>query len=218
MLKDKLQIYTLSVVFVGEFNPVIIQPFWLANKKLIREQEAEDVKVELIHNELVKFNLDWAYFEITKNRFEIRSSKEPYFEAVKDLALSIFKVLKETPIKVLGINHLKHYSLTEQQIYNFGDKLAPLNNWSEFLSDPKMLQLEIIEQKRKDGLNGHIRVKIQPSAQVGNAVVINLNDHYSLKDEETGRNGEIIKILQENWQKSQNLANEIPESIWKKIN
>lgn len=218
MLKDKLQIYTLSVVFIGEFNPVIIQPFWLANKKLIREQEAEDVKVELIHNELVKFSLDWAYFEITKNRFEIRTSKEPYFEVVKDLATSIFKILKETPVKVLGINHIKHYTLNDEQLFNFGNKLSPLDNWTEFLSDPKMLQLEIIEQKRKDGLNGHIRVKIQPSNQVNKGVLININDHYSIKEEENGRNGEIVKILQENWNKSYNLANDIPESIWKKIN
>lgn len=218
MLKDKLQIYTLSVVFIGEFNPVIIQPFWLANKKLIREQEAEDVKVELIHNELVKFSLDWAYFEITKNRFEIRTSKEPYFEVVKDLATSIFKILKETPVKVLGINHIKHYTLNDEQLLNFGNKLSPLDNWTEFLSDPKMLQLEIIEQKRKDGLNGHIIVKIQPSNQVSKGVLININDHYSIKEEENGRNGEIVKILQENWNKSYNLANDIPESIWKKIN
>lgn len=217
MLKDKLQIYTLSIVFIGDFNPVIIQPFWLAHKKLIRDQEAEDAKDVLVHNELVKFDLGWAYLEITKNRFEIRTSKEPYFEVVKDLALSIFKVLKDTPIKVLGINHIKHFILTDEELYNFGDKLAPLSNWNEFLSDPKMLFLEIIEQKRKDGLKGHIRIKVHPSDQVGKGVVINLNDNFSLREDQNGRNGEIVNILQENWNNSQVLAEEISESIWKKI-
>jgi len=107
MLNNYLQIHTASVVFVGEFNPVIIQPFWLANKKLIRDQEAQDAKVEIIHNEIVKFEIDWARFEITKDRFEIRTSQEPYFEPMRDLVISIFEILKETPISALVSNNLK---------------------------------------------------------------------------------------------------------------
>jgi hypothetical protein len=218
MLNDKLQIYTLSIVFVGEFNPAIIQPSWLASKNLIREQEALDTKVDLIHNDLTRFKLDWVTLEVTKNRFELRTSKEPYFGPVKDLAISIFTILKETPITAVGINHLKHYSLTESELHNFGDKLAPLSNWSEFMQDPKVLLLEILEEKRKDGLAGLYRVKIQGSADIKNGVLINMNDNYSLKHEEQGRKSEIIKILGENWENSHKRANEIPEKIWQKTN
>lgn len=51
MLDKYLKIETLSVVFIGDFNPVIIQPFWLSQKTLIRDDEAENAKVEVIHNE-----------------------------------------------------------------------------------------------------------------------------------------------------------------------
>jgi hypothetical protein len=99
LFKESLQIKTMSIVLIGDFNPVIIQPFWLASRKLIREQEAQNAHVEIIHNELVKFELDWVSIEITKNRFEAKSSQEPYFDPMRDLCVGIFEFLRETPIK-----------------------------------------------------------------------------------------------------------------------
>jgi len=221
MIKDFLQIQTLSLVFLGEFNPVIIQPFWLSSKKLIREQEAQTAKIELIHNELVRYELDWVFVEISKNRFVLKTSKEPYFEPLKDLGLSIFEILKETPIKALGINHIFHYALTnEKTYYEFGNKLAPLSNWNSFLNDPRMLQLEILEEKRKDGLEGYYRVRIQPSDQKLNTkygLSININDHFSLKSGETGRNKELLNSLKNNWIASSKRAIEVTEELWKKL-
>jgi hypothetical protein len=117
----------------------------LSSKKLIREIEAQKANIEVIPNEIVRFSLDWVDFEITRERFELKSSQEPYFEPIKDLAISIFNALNETPIKALGINHLKYFGLTNADAYyNFGNRLAPLNNWSGFLNQPKMLNLDII--------------------------------------------------------------------------
>jgi hypothetical protein len=221
MLHDYLQVYTVSIVFIGDFNPAIAQPFWLASKKLIREQEAQSALVEVIHDEITKFKLDWLNVEVTRERFELKTSQEPYFEPMKDLAISIFRVLSETPIKALGINHLKYFALTDEKAYyEFGNKLAPLNNWNDFISNPKMMNLEIIESKRKDGLNGSFRIRIQPSdiklaTQYG--VLINVNDHYGLENNSKGRNGEMINILGENWQKSVERAENVSEQLWKKI-
>jgi hypothetical protein len=221
-LIDSLQINTLSIVFAGEFNPVIIQPFWLAHKKLIREQEAENAKVDLIHHELVRIDFDWAFIEITKDRFEIRSSKEPYFEPVRDLALGIFNILKETPIRALGMNHIFHFALNdERRYYDFGDKLAPLKNWNTFMKDPKMLQLEIFEKTRPDGLNGHYRVRIQPSDQISPTnfgVAIYINNHFSVEAGQKGRNREMLSTLAENWSNSFTRASDICNNIWKSVN
>jgi len=142
MLERYLQIETLSIVFIGDFNPVILQPFWLANKNLIREDEASNANVEIIHNDIVKFDLDWVVIEITKNRCQFRTNKSPYFEAVKDLATSVFRILKETPIKALGINHVFDLSLRNaEEYYEFGNVLTPLNIWSDSLNKPRLLNL-----------------------------------------------------------------------------
>jgi len=219
MLKDYLQVRIVSIVFIGDFNPIIVQPFWLASKKLIKEKEAVDINVELIHNELNRFDLGWANIEITKKRFEIRTSKEPYFETVKDLVLSIFSILSETPIEGLGINHIFHFALPNKvRYYEFGNKLAPLNKWEGVLHDPRVLQFEITEQVRRDKLPGYLRVKINPSDQnLQFGVSININDHYSLNQGENGRKGELVTRLRDNWTHSFNRADEIVDKLSDKL-
>jgi hypothetical protein len=222
MLNDYLQIHAISIVFLGDFNPKIIQPFWLVNKKLIREQEGTEAKIEVIHPDLVKFSLGWVDFEITKERFMLNTSQEPYFSAVKDLASSIFSILKETPIKNLGINHLMHYTLRdEKQYFEFGNKLVPLSQWNNFIKDPKMLQLQIIERKRQDGDEGYYRIGIQPSDllfTVPFSLSISFNDHFAIKKDSSGRELEMVKKLNEKWTESKEKAMSFVEKIWEIVN
>lgn len=151
MFEKLLEIETVSIVFIGDFNPIILQPFWLQSKGLVRESEAENAKVEVIHNEITRFELDdWAKIEITKERCEFKSSKEPYFEPLKDLAASIFKILRETPIRALGINHIYDLKMPNENMYNgLGSFLTPLGLWEENLENPKLLNLEIFEAKER---------------------------------------------------------------------
>jgi hypothetical protein len=223
MIKDYLHIRNLSIVMLGDFNPVIIQPFWLLEKKFIRELEAIDASLEIIHNEISKFDLKWVTIEVTKERCQFRTSMESHFELVRDLAINIFEVLKETPLKSLGINHEFHLALPhDEQYYNFGNNLVPLKNWDGFLNDPKLLNLEIVEANRKDGLNGLLRIKIQPSDQdlpSKNKIMIAINDHFTIDKNkgETGRKSEMINILKSEWRASFERVDSIIEEIWNKV-
>ena len=218
ILKENRQINELVLIFVGNFNPVIIQPFWLAFKGLIREEEGENAKVEVIHNELVKFDLDWLKVQITKSRLELRTTQEPYFEPLKDLAIGIVKILNETPIDSFGINHIRHYILeSDKQYYEFGNRIAPLNNWSAVMKDARLLTLEILMNKTE---NGSVRLRIQPSDSLKNSknsIMTNINDHYTSDGVSSKRNENLLKLLADNWQKSFALANEAETNIEKLI-
>lgn len=211
---------SMSIVFLGDFNPVILQPFWLFNKGLIREEEAKNAKIGVIHNEIVKYQLDWVGIEISKQRCEFRTTKSPYFYPVKDLATSVFKILRETPIKAVGINHIFDLQLPNaEKYYEFGNILCPLNNWNESLNDPRLLQLEVIEKDRKDGLKGQYRIRITPSKpNIANGVSISINDHLDLENDQAGINMEIVKKLEENWSESINRANKTVLNILQKTN
>lgn len=215
------EIYSFSIVLVGDFNPVILQPYWLANKNLIREQEASTSKVTLVHPELSRIDLDWANIEVSTQRFEIRTTNQPYFEAVRDLTCGIFTVLKETPIKMLGINHDIHFALNDKDKYfNFGNKLSPLSNWDGIIKDPRLVNLEIIQNEREDDLKGNIRIRISPSTIIppmNFGISIDINDHYQLGETKKIGSSEIIKMLQVNWEKSFERANMITSKLWKKI-
>jgi len=215
-LSDYCQIRTLSIVFLGNFNPTIVQPFWLSSKGLIREHEAESAKVNLIHDELTRYDLGWVVIEISRSRFELKTSQEPYFSPVKDLAVSIFTILSETPISSFGINHIFHYAFPREDIYyEFGNRLTPLNNWKPFMKDPRLFKLEMFEESRTDGKDGSYRISIQPSDQKLStkfAASVNINDHYSFKGTP---NKAILHELVRSWDDSFSRSDDITEQIWK---
>ena len=215
-----MQIYNLSIVIIGDFNPVIIQPFWLAHKKLIREQEAQTAKVEIIHQEIVRYSLDWVNIEITKDKFTLSSKQEPFFEPLKDLVTSIFSILTETPLRAIGLNHLKHFAIPDKtKHYQFGNILAPLSNFKDSFEEPRLLNLEIIEQPRKDAFKGTIRARIYPSdMKLSFGVAIDINDHYDISSEKNNSANEMVKILTNQWSFSLKKSEEIVENIWSKIN
>lgn len=222
MLKERIKlltpkIYDLSIVLVGDINPVIIQPFWLVNKGLIQETEGENTNVEVIHNEIVKFELDWVSFEITRQRIQLRTSKESHFPMIRDLIVSIFKILKDTPLKNLGINHIMHFEFKEDTYLNLGKGLAPFENWTDIMSNPRLQQIEMTDQPRQDGYRGHYRVRIAPSELIRPfGVSMNINDQYN-RQEQTLGSIELITILNSAWADSLSRAKNTHEQLWQKL-
>ena len=216
MLEKLLQVQTLSLVLIGSFNPIIIQPFWLLSKGLIREDEANTAKVPIIHDEISKIEIDWLSIEVTRNRFELKSSKTPYFDPLKDIATGIIRILKETPIYSIGINHVYDISLASQEeYYKFGNKLTPLSFWESEFNDPRLLQLEIYEKERKDKLKGSRRIKIVPSDQsISFGVAFNINDHFDFNSDNKVNISDFLDIQ---WENSLFQSKEIVNNLLEKI-
>jgi len=218
MLAENRHAYIISVIFVGEFNPVIVQPFWLASKGLIKEEEAESANVEVIHNELVRYSLEWASIQITRNRFEIRSTQQAYFEPLKDLAASVFEVLRETPLRAVGINHIRHYTISEKQYRDLGDTLAPFKNWKGALEDPQLLKVEML-QKNSDGTSYRIRIQPSDYLKAPFSFMINLNDHTPAVPT-AGRISpamQIVAAFKTRWRSSSLYADQVEDTIEKLI-
>lgn len=219
MIDKYLQIETLSVVIIGDFNPPILQPFWLSSKNLIREEEAKNAKIEIIHNDIVRYEInDWLNVEVTKKRCEFRTSKEPYFKPLKDLSCGIFSILKETPFDSVGINNIYELNLQSQKkFYEFGSKLTPLNYWDTSLNDPRLLNLEIYEEVKKDIPNSSRRVRITSSDKIISfGVTININNHFNLKFE--GNKKDLITTINDNWDICFESSKMIIEELFTKIN
>jgi hypothetical protein len=210
------EISIISIVVVGKFNPIIFQPSWLALKSIIGEIEANGADVEIIHREIVRFKLEWAEIEITSDKFNIKSSKEAYFEPVRDLICSIFTILNETPIDAVGINHSMHFQLrNESEFLNFGNFISPLENWKGAFKDPKISNIDLIQNKRNDSFDGMYRLKVQTSDLIkANGVMINLNDHVEFTSKSTK---DLISYLNNNWEVSAVFNQEILDNLWTKF-
>lgn len=212
----------MSLVLLGDFNPSIIQPFWLAEKKLIREGEANEAQDIFIQNGISRFKLDWIEFDVRFKRFEIKVTKEPYFEPARDLFVGILKLLRETPIDALGINYLRNFSLqSEEKLYDFGNQLAPLSLWDNFIDKPRLNDFEILERPRKDGLPGMYRIRLFPTKAPLNiqyGVTMTLNDHFSTEGHQgSDKAGKVVEIISEHWEKSNQRADDITISLLTKL-
>ncbi len=213
MLNENVEKDELNIVLIGSFNPVIITPFWLSGKSLIRESEAISAsdKVRIMHPEIVDYDLDWASLEITQKKFHLRCTKVPFFEIARDLVVGIFSILKETPITSFGYNHNKTITLkNEKRFYEFGNKISPLSNWSNFLDNPRLQRIDILEKESKQKEEGSVSITIYSSIDVDvpYGVVININDHYNFSTEKDGIKFS-SKYLMEYWANSIDIANNI---------
>lgn len=210
---DNPKIDAMSIVLIGQMNPSVFQPAWLAAENLIKEAEAKEIKIEVIHPEISSLSLDWFKLQVLPNRFLISTTQQPYFEIVRDLVFGIFQLLNFTPLEKMGINRERHFeSPNLKEWHALGDLLVPKDRWQGLLDKPGLRSLIIEESSRRDGRPGYVRVKVEPSPTIEQAVFIQVNDHYELPDTQNSA-VQMMKVLDDCWVNSISRSNEIIENI-----
>lgn len=213
-MKDP-EIQATLIVLVGDFNPSIFHPVWLASEGLIREGEANTATIEIIHPDLAIFNMEGFRIEVNKTRFSILTLQASYDEAIRDLTLGTFRLLKHTPVSMMGINFEAHYRMdSEEKWHKVGDTLAPKHPWGDTLDSPGMRSLTMEEAKRRDGRAGYFRVKVEPSTRVHPGIFLGINDHFQKPiDSKTLGSEEMITILENSWEASRKRSDEIIRTL-----
>jgi hypothetical protein len=208
-------IQSLYIVIPGQFSPAIFHPAWFAAQDLILHREAEAAEIQLIHPDAAIFQIDWCSFHVVRNRFQVGTSQEPYFEPLRDLVSGVFSLLNHTPVTAMGINWRFRSRLASEKTWHaVGHRLAPKDDWNDVLDSPGTLSL-VIEGKRPDKRSGHIRVTVQPSQEIDFGISIEINDHYELSSNSSALSSTntLIDILSENWNASMQRAQMIFEKI-----
>jgi hypothetical protein len=210
------ELYGFSTVLIGNFNPKIFQPAWFAAQGLIRELEAQEAKTEIIHQDITIFSLDWLRLEVTRDRFNVSTEQEAYFQILADFVIGTFRILEHTPAGIMGINSSIHYRLSsEEKWHSIGDTLAPKEPWKDILKKPGMLRVEM-QEERKEEPKGFLRVRVEPSKKCHPGIFVNCNDHYEVPNPSDLINcTDIIQIFQNNWLKSTERSKNIAEKIIK---
>ncbi|MDX1760619.1 MAG: hypothetical protein R3218_00530 [Christiangramia sp.] len=210
-----MPIRNLSIVLVGQFNPSIITPHWLSSKKAIRESEAENAKVKIIHPEISDFKISFAEFQVSQDKFIISCNNEADFDLAKDLTISIFSILSETPVSGIGLNHIIHFGLNNAKQYNsFGDWLSPHKIWEDQLDDPKLMELKIVEPfSEGNPVKNMVSISIsEVIKQFGVRYLLNYHIEISKIKEKSPAN-----IVINHWEKSITKSNNIFNSLISKF-
>jgi len=180
-----LEAKEFSIVFLGQFNPAIINPTWMFLKDIISEaaqKQALENPNYISHPEISQFKLDYCNVQTTKDKYIITSTQEGYFRTLIEHTLAIFSYLGETPINQLGINLTHHYQLRNKDEYTeIGDTLAPKSIWNPITKNPGLKKLEM-RSERSDQYKGEINTHfgVSPGFEMG--IRIQVNDHYILYD------------------------------------
>jgi len=205
----------VNIVIRGQFNPAIFHPAWFQAQKLVRSQEADAAKIEVIQQDVAIFTMEWLQFRIVGDRFQVGTTQEAFYEPLRDLVIGVLDILNHTPLRVMGLNRDFHFRLESEKAWHaVGHRLAPKEDWQGALIDPGLMSLTM-QGKRPDLSPGYIQVKVEPSSQIQYGVYIETNDHYELHSasETTAPPGEAVKILSEQWAASMSRSLEIANKI-----
>jgi hypothetical protein len=209
-----------SVVLLGHFNPLIFRVDWFAARDIISRQEADDARIEILHEDVSIFHLSSIDLSVQQNRFAAAIVREP-LAPLADLVANCFKRLRDTPIRQMGINRLMHFSLqSEEKWHKLGDTLAPKTCWGKFIQGKRGLRkgglqsLTMEKSMRDDGYQGYLRVLVQPSSKVRNGIFIEVNDHYDLETDRDPIDAEdAVRVLESEWNVSVKRSEDIGDHL-----
>ena len=204
---------TYSVVFLGNFNPIIYQPAWFAAQGLLRESEAENARVEIIHANGTSFATDWFVIQVTPEKFILQINSSAYQVHLLDLVLGTFRTLLHTPLTQMGINcHAVIRFKSARDQHNFGRFLLPSSHWNGLLSKPDMHSITV-KGARLDDLPGFVTVKAVVQ-EVEHETVIGVNDHCACPPDQQSNGADFfLKIVEKDYDQTISRAEDLVDGI-----
>ena len=214
------QITAVSVVTVGQFNPAIVHPAWLAAEGLITKPEAEGTAIEVVHPEFAQFTFSQEgaamRVQVLRERLMLTTEDARLYEGLRDLTMGILTLLRHTPVTKLGINFDTCIAMDSEDARNgLGRRLAPAAPWSGILDGAAMLSLSM-RTPRVGGNPGHTVIRVEPSVRLAFGVLIALNEHYdidALQPDSTTGTERVVDVLKQTWDATSKRAREITSKL-----
>ncbi len=205
-MKIQPELSDVSIVLIGNFNPIIFRPDWFEKYDILSKEDTEKTNVKIIHAEISDFHNEWLRLQVQTNRFYAITSELPYVRLF-DFVVKTFKdYLNHTPLSKIGINRIVHFSAkNEANRDRIGKLLAPREPWGKWgqhidagegEEHGGMTNLTMEIRKLDDRGKGFVRITVQPSSKVDAGIFIDINDHYELSgtDDNLGSD-KIIDLL-----------------------
>ncbi len=207
------------IVLLGNFNPRIVEPLWLAKEGLVAEEEAEKAERQLVDAEMSRIVFPWAELIVLQERLQLESGPEMVDDGqLRDLAAGMLRQLPHTPVHVLSIQHrVTVIAASDEQWHNVGHTIAPKKIWNDVLQSPGILDFAM-QGMRPDDYEGSIKVRLQPVHDPKLGVWINVNDELAVPDPdelEPGRRA--ADLLDAVWPEARSRTATIREQLYERL-
>jgi hypothetical protein len=212
--QPEVSIEEIGMVLVGDLNPTIFQPMWFAQQGLLRENEAADAKVELVHPDVSAFALEWVTIQALRDKFSATVKAEAYRVHLNDLVQGTFQRLAHSPVKQLGINtRFRIHFRTDDDWHGFGHFLAPKSPWGAKVKQPGLLALNM-QGERFDGRDGRYVIMLEGDRSRPGTLLIRVNDHFEKPaDLKSQGSAWISDILQDGYDASFHYARSVVDDL-----
>lgn len=210
-MEPELKRQEASIVVVGSFNPTIFNPDWLYRHDLISQADIEGANVELIHRDISKFSTSWFAIDVLQDRFLARTNDESCFLLLRDLIVSIFSILNQTPVKQMGMNINFDLSFRDEGLWHkLGDTLAPKDIWNKSLPSRVGLITLTVKCPRTDQFKGNLRISIESirHEDIKFGIRFGTNSHVELNNEVT-----VEHVLLTSWEDSLAHAKQTKDAV-----
>jgi hypothetical protein len=205
---------------VGSFNPAIFHPSWLAVNNLIRREEADEAKVDIVTADASIFTVGWCIVQVVQQRLLLHSADPTKQAPLRDLAIGIIQVLEHTPVDAFGLNRDRHIRMeSEESWHAFGDYLAPKPPWDGIIQKPRLRSL-LMESRLDPGGKDFVQVRVEPSTRVEpHGLYMNVHQHYQVKTEEDRgpTAARFCSLLASSWQDFLTFSEGVSESLLKRF-
>ena len=221
----KKKSYSSSIVLIGNFSPVMFQPYWFRHCDILSENEfnaIDDNKEKtIITDQLTFFETENLTFKIERRRFALVAKKEP-FELMVDTFTRLQEKLDSILIEKFGLNYSFHVDLETPENYKtFGDAIAPKTYWESLLSDAiesdsKPSGLVSMTMKKQTDF-GSINVKVESSVIYNNSIFFDYNFHYEGDPKEPFDIFEVNEIIENRYSDFARYADKVSRDIIDKV-
>lgn len=204
-MNPKRKIYSHTIVLVGSFNPKIFHPAWFAAEGLIGKKEAEEADIQIIHQDMAIFQLNWLKVEVTRVRMIIETVQDGFLEPLRDLVMGMLQILSHTPITALGMNQTMHYELPKDKIWQYlASQFVNQGYWNDTLSNTVMEKIVLRRIRTHEQFPGSQILTLGPSDTLPNGLHYFFNDHYDIPSQkgETYSSSKAEEIISQNWESS----------------
>ena len=215
----------VQIVLLGSFNPVIFAPTWFALHGLFSKEEADSAEVQIVHNQITEFQVDWFNLQVTPERFSINTAQAPNVR-LGDLVMRVFgELLPHTPVTALGINRNVHAKARSKEAWNqIGMTLAPPAAWGPWqeklaldgesggMMSLKMSQLNPDNQPAGSAVN----ITVEPSNRIGGerlGVYVSINHHFVVDRENTDPSRSLTKIVDNHFDNCISMSDKIVDHV-----
>lgn len=186
-----LSVDELTIVLVGDFNPKIFHPMWFAHHGILREAEALEARVEVVHSDVSSFATEWLTVQVLRDRFTAAVKAEVYRQHLGDLVRNVFARLGHSPVHQIGLNAaFRLHFKSEDDWHAFGHYILPKSPWDGVVSQPGLRSVTV-QGKRPDGRPGALNSTLEPDLRLHGDALLRINDHFETPNEKDNQSNSV---------------------------